>query len=271
MENEFLTFMAAPIAACCVIVAMHAWLGLHVLARGVIFVDLALAQLAALGAAVSLVVGVDPDGPAGYGAALGAAVLGAALLSVTRRARGVPQEAIIGVVYVVATAATILALDRSAHGSEHLKEALVGQILWVTWSEVAWALGVYVVVGGLHWLGRGPLLRVSAGGEGMAPAVIRLWDFLFYASFGVVITVSVPLAGVLLVFCFLIVPAMCAVLLTENLRLRLLLAWGVGLTVSAAGCCLSYLLDTPTGATIVCAFGAALAVLGASKAVARRA
>lgn len=270
METDFLVFMAAPIAACCVIVAIHAWLGLHILARGVIFVDLALAQLAALGAAVSLVAGVDLHGFTGYAASLGAALFGAALFSLTRtRATDVPQEAIIGVVYVVAAAASILVLDRAAHGAEHLKQVLVGQILWVTWTDVARALGVYAVIGALHWFCRKPFLRVSTGGVGMTPSAVRAWDFLFYASFGVAITVSVPLAGVLLVFCFLIVPAMCAVLLTTSLTSRLLVAWGIGLVVSAAGCSLSYLLDTPTGATVVCTFGAALALLGLGQ-VARR-
>ncbi len=263
MNADFVLFMAAPLAACLVIVCIHAWLGLHILARGVIFVDLALAQLAALGAAVALVAGFDLDGPVGYAASLGAAFLGAALFSFTRmRSSEVPQEAIIGVVYVVAAAASILALDRSAHGAEHLKEVLVGQILWVNWTDVGRAVGVYAVVGALHWFCRRAFLRVSNGGEGMSAATVRAWDFLFYASFGVVITVSVPLAGVLLVFCFLIVPALCAVLIASTFRARLLVAWAVGFVVSAIGCILSYALDLPTGATVVCTFGGALGLLG---------
>ena len=268
MSADFVLFMAAPLAACLAIVCIHAWLGLHILARGVIFVDLALAQLAALGAAVTLVAGFDPDGPAGYAASLAAAFLGAALFSFTRtRSSDVPQEAIIGVVYVVAAAASIIALDRSAHGAEHLKEVLVGQILWVSWTDVGRALGVYAVVGALHWLWRRPFLRVSNGAVGMSVAAVRAWDFLFYATFGIVITVSVPLAGVLLVFSFLIVPALCAVLIASTFRARLLLAWAVGFVVSAMGCVLSYTLDLPTGAAVVCTFGGALGLLGVARAL----
>lgn len=268
MTAELLAFMAAPLAACFVIVGIHAYLGLHILARGVIFVDLALAQLAALGAALALVAGFDLDGAAGYAASLGSAVIGAALFSMTRTRRAeVPQEAIIGIVYVVAAAASIIALDRSAHGAEHLKEVLVGQILWVTWTDVGRALGVYVLVGVLHWIWRRPFLWVSAGGSGMEPAAVRGWDFLFYATFGVVISVSVPIAGVLLVFSFLIVPAVCAVLLATSFSARLLVAWSVGFGVSAIGCTLSYLLDLPTGAAVVCTFGAGLALLGVGRLV----
>lgn len=266
MESDFLAYMAAPIAACLVLVGMHAWLGLQILARGVIFVDLALAQLAALGAALALLAGFDLDGGAGHIAALGATLIGAALFSFTRtRTDGVPQEAIIGVVYVVAAAASMIILDRSSHGSEHLQEVLIGQILWVSWSDVMLALVVYVVIGALHWFCRGPFLQISTGDHEMSGRMVRLWDFLFYATFGVVITISVPLAGVLLVFAFLIVPAICAVLMASTLRSRLVVACVVGFGVSVLGCCLSYLLDMPTGAAVVCTFGAALALLGISR------
>jgi zinc/manganese transport system permease protein len=266
MESDFLAFMVTPIAACLVLVGMHAWLGLQILSRGVIFVDLALAQLAALGASLTVVAGFELDGGAGYIASLGATLIGAALFSFTRtRTDGVPQEAIIGVVYVVAAAASIIVLDQSSHGSEHLKEVLVGQILWVNWSDVALALVVYVVMGMLHWFCRGPFLQISTGDHEMSASRVRLWDFLFYATFGIVITISVPLAGVLLVFAFLIVPALCAVLIASALRSQLIVACAVGFGVSVLGCCLSYMLDLPTGAAVVCTFGGALALLGISR------
>ncbi len=263
MNTDFFVFMAAPVVACLVIVSIHVWLGLHVLARGVIFVDLALAQLAALGAALTLVAGFEPDGVMAYIASLSAALIGAALFAVTRSARqDVPQEAIIGVVYIVAAAASIIALDQSAHGAEHLKEALIGQILWVDWSDVLRALIAYVIIGALHWRWRKPLLRVASGGDGMSVKSVRLWDFFFYATFAAVITISVPLAGVLLVFCFLIVPALCANLLATTLRYRLLIGWCVGFFVSTIGCFISYMLDLPTGATVVCTFGLTLTLFG---------
>lgn len=258
---DLVVYMAAPLAACLVIVGIHAYLGLHVLARGVIFVDLALAQIAALGAAIAYLAGWDAHSPAAFAASLGATGAGAALFSLTRSRRGeVPQEAIIGITYVVAAAASVLALDRAPHGAEHLKAILVGQVLWVTWTQIGQLAAVYGVVGVFHWHYRRRFLSLSY--ERGNAETSRWWDFLFYASFGLVITLSVPVVGVLLVFSFLIVPAVCAVLLAGTLRTRLTVAWLVGVATSAVGCALSYILDTPTGATIVCAFGAVLAGLG---------
>lgn len=265
---DALTFMAVPIAACLILVLTHAYLGVHILSRGVIFVDLALAQIAAFGAALVVMGGYDLHSPIALAASLGATFLGAALFAATRSRRtDVPQEAIIGIVYVVAAAASILVLDRSPHGAEHLKTVLVGQILWVTWEDVGIAAAVYAVVGALHWFFRARFLHISgldatAPSDPPEPVRLRLWDFLFYATFGVVITVSVPMAGVLLVFTFLIVPAVAAALWGGGLPGRLLFAWAIGFVVSVIGCALSFTLDTPTGATIVCAFGAFLALFG---------
>ncbi len=269
--SDFLVLMAAPIAACAVLVGIHAWLGLQVLSRGVIFVDLALAQVAALGAAIAMVMGYELHSPAALVASLIAALVCALLLSWTNtQGETVPQEAIIGVIYVVSAAASILVLDRTPHGAELLKTVLVGQILWVDWEDVLRLVILYAIVGALHWGFRGPLLALSAPEPAKTCPGTRAWDFLFYASFGVVITASVPIAGVLLVFTFLIVPAVCAVLVTASLRSQLLLAWLVGSVMSAVGCLLSYLLDSPTGATIVCTYGAALATLGLVRLAARR-
>ena len=256
--SEFLTFMAAPFAACLVLVGIHAYLGLHILRRGVIFVDLALAQMAALGITLGFLAGFGLHSRAAYFFSLGAALFGAGLFAATRmREARIPQEAIIGIVYVVSVAAGVLVLDRAPHGAEHLKTLLVGQILWVTWPEVVRDLFLYGAVGLFHWLARRPFLLISfdeaeARRRGL---FLRLWDFLFYATFGFVITISVPLAGVLLVFTFLIVPAVCAALISERIGTRLAIAWALGFAVSAAGCSLSYVLDLPTGATVVCAFG----------------
>ncbi|MBT4096820.1 MAG: metal ABC transporter permease [Gemmatimonadetes bacterium] len=262
---DFLSLMAAPIAACLLLVLIHAYLGVHILARGVIFVDLALAQIAALGAAVAILCGYELGSPAALGASLAATFCGAALFALTRSQRtDLPQEAIIGIVYVVAAAASILALDRSPHGAEHLKTVLVGQILWVSWTDVAIAGAVYLAVAAAHWVFRDRFCRLSGVGVSDTARSMRRarwWDFLFYASFGLVISISVPMAGVLLVFSFLIVPAVCAVLFSGNLSQRLIIAWATGFVVSVLGCTLSYQFDTPTGATIVCAFGVVLALL----------
>ena len=263
--TDFLSFMAAPFAACLVLVGIHAYLGLHILRRGVIFVDLALAQVAALGTTLGFLAGYGLHSQGAYLFSLGAVLAGAAVFSFTRLRRSeIPQEAIIGIVYVVCAAAGILALDRAPHGAEHLKALLVGQVLWVTWPEVGQSAVLYLAVGAFHWVFRDRFLTISFDEETATQRgwSLKWWDFLFYASFGFVITLSMPIAGVLLVFTFLIVPAVCAALLSNHIGARLAIGWILGFVVSALGCGLSYALDLPTGATVVCTFGLALGLLG---------
>lgn len=261
---DFLAIMAAPFAVCLVLMGIHTYLGVHVLARQVIFVDLALAQVAALGAAVASVVGLEAGGQAAYALSLTFALLGAGLFAITRtRRRHVSQEAVIGIAYAVAAAAAILVMARLPHGAEEIKAVLVGSILWVSWDQVLITAALYAVIGVLHWMWRERLLTISYDPDEAARRGyrIRLWDFLFYATFGVVVTRSVHIAGVLLVFCFLIVPALGASLFANALRSRLVIGWLMGTLVSMIGCTLSYLWDLPTGAVIVCTFGGALGAL----------
>jgi zinc/manganese transport system permease protein len=252
--------LAVPFLACLVLTGIHAYLGLHVLARGVIFVDLALAQVAALGVTAGLLAGHAPQSDAAYAWALGFTAGGAALLALTGGRRGVvPQEAIIGIVYAVAAALTVLVLDRVPQGGEYIKQLLVGSILAVNPEEVLRIAVLYAAIGAFHWWCREPMLALSSG---QAPSRAALWDFIFYFTFGLVVTSSVRMAGVLLVFSYLIVPAVVGAWLATRLGSRLLIGWTVGVVVSALGLALSYLADLPTGATIVGTFGAVLALLG---------
>jgi len=254
-------FLALPFVACLVLTAIHVYLGLHVLARGVIFADLALAQTAALGITVAFLAGHAIQSDAAYWYALVFTLAGAGLFagSRTRRAR-VPQEALIGIVYAVSAAAAVLVVDRAPQGSEHIKQLLVGSILTVTGDEVRALTLLYAVLGALLWAVRRPLLLISFDPDGAAQRhAVRAWDFVFYASFGLVVTSSVRVAGVLLVFSYLVVPATVAALLTDSVRGRLLVGWAVGVGVSAGGLFASYAWDLPTGATVVVTFGVALA------------
>jgi zinc/manganese transport system permease protein len=259
-----LDLLLLPFLACLVLAGIHAYLGLHVLARGVIFVDLALAQVAALGMTVALLAGHAPDSDAAYAWALVFTVIGAAMFALTRRLPGdtaeaaVPQEAIIGIVYAVAAALTVLVLDRVPQGGEQIKQLLVGSILGVTRTDVLRLATLYAVVGAAHWICRRPLLALSFGGEVRGA---RGWDFLFYLSFGLVVTSSVRIAGVLLVFSYLIVPAVIGAWLAPTIARRLALGWAIGLVVSVGGLAASYAWDLPTGATVVAAFGALLATV----------
>ena len=248
-----------PLVACLVIVAIHSYLGLHVIAREVIFVDLSLAQMAALGSAVAILAGSQPESRLAFGYALGFTTLGAALFALTRSDRKgrVPQEAIIGIVYVVASAAAILVADRTPRGGEAIKDILVGSLLWVTWPTILRLAVVYAAVGLFHWVLRKRFLTISFHPEtALANGWrIRWWDFWFYLSFGVVITFSVPIAGVLLVFSFLVVPAATAFQFTQRTRMLALLSWTAGALASAAGLWISFQYDLPTGPVVVCMFG----------------
>src|SRR5581483_9251013 len=219
-----------PLLAALVLAAVHAWLGLHVLARGVIFVDLALAQVAALGVTVALVAGHAADTNAAYWYALLFTAGGAALLAALRDrprllAAAIPQEALIGIVYAVAAALTVLVLERVPLGGEQIKALLVGSLLAVTRDDVLRVAALYGAVGVAHWLARRPLAALSFGG--MVPRA-RLWDFAFYLTFGLVVTSSVRIAGVLLVFAYLIVPAVVGAALASTPARRLATGWLVG-------------------------------------------
>jgi zinc/manganese transport system permease protein len=267
MDLDTLRFLAAPFAASLILTGIHAYLGVHVVERGVIFVDLSLAQIAALGATIAILLPFtegDPHGPWTYWISLAFTFIGAAIFSTIRvkRAR-IPQEAIIGISYAVASAAAILAMSKATSESEHLKDMLVGNILAVSWPEVLKTAVLYGAVGAFHYVFRHRFLAISmshtkAEEEGMN---VRLWDFLFYASFGFVVTSSVSIAGVLLVFCYLIVPSVAAMLYSERIGRRLAIGWTMGTIVSALGIYLSVKLDLPTGATMVCTFGAVLILM----------
>lgn len=265
--SDMLQIMAAPFAACMVLVAMLAYLGVHIIAREVIFVDLSLAQMAALGSTSSLLFGLDSDTPTAYAFALGFALLGAVIFAATRirrEKRRVPQEAIIGIVYVVASAAGILVADRAPQGAEAIKEVLVGGILWITWPAILKMALVYLGVGVVHWLFRDRFLTISLNEDEAERKGwrVRWWDFLFYATFGVVITVAVPVAGVLLVFTFLVVPAVVAFLFTRHTLTLILLSWVSSAIASAVGLAASFRYDLPTGPLIVCVFGLVLLAAG---------
>jgi zinc/manganese transport system permease protein len=248
-----------------VLTGMLSYLGLHVVERGVIFVDLSLAQIAALGTTVAVLFGRDIHSTTAYLFSLGFTILGAAIFAFTRfhRKTRIPQEAIIGIAYAVAAAAAILAMSKVTGETEHLKEMLVGNILSVSWPELSKIAVLYAAIGALHWALRRRFLMISldepeAERQGIS---IRFWDFLFYVSFGFVVTSSVPIAGVLLVFSYLIVPAVSAMFFSDRIGPRLAIGWAMGAIVTAIGVYLSYAFDLPTGATIVTSLGAALVVL----------
>src|SRR5437870_965301 len=269
MDLAILQFLAAPFVASLILTGIHAYLGVHVVERGVIFVDLSLAQIAALGGTIALLLplsGGDAHAPIVYWISLAFTFIGAFVFSTirSRRAR-IPQEAIIGICYAVASAASILAMSKATSESEHLKDMLVGNILAVSWPEVIKTAILYGVIGAFHYVFRRKFLAISMDHKAAEESGISVkwWDFLFYASFGFVVTSSVSIAGVLLVFCYLIVPSVAAMLYADSVGKRLAIGWTMGTIVSALGIYLSVKLDLPTGATMVCTFGLVLIVMAA--------
>ena len=259
--NEFLSVMAPAMVASFLLAAIYVYFGIHIVRRGVIFVDLALAQVAAMGGTVAFLAGYPLEGQGAYLFSLAFAFFGSIVFTLTRaREDAVSQEAIIGIVYAFAAAATVLLVDKAPHGAEHIKYLLVGNILWVSWSTIGQLLAVVLIVGLFHFFFRHNFFLVSfdpeqARSQGIS---VALWDLLFYLSLAWTVTTSVQAAGVLLIFSFLIVPAVCGLLLSSGFGMSLLIGWLVGAGVSLAGSALSYAWDLPTGATIICTFGVTL-------------
>ena len=250
-----------PVVACVLLPWLLVYLGLHVVRRGIIFIDIAMAQMASLGICVAVLFHLNLEGWPAFLIALGCTLLGAAVFSVTgKRASPIPQEATIGISYVVAAAAAVLLLSRSAEGDEEIKNMLVGNILLVSPADVWKCFGLFLFVGIAHFVLRRSFLLVSFDRDGAYERGLRVrwWDFLFYALFGLVVTSFVRIAGVLLVFTYLIVPAVCGINLAGSLGKRLLIGWLIALVGGVAGLFLSFRWDLPSGAAIVCTFGVLL-------------
>ena len=265
--SEALSIMFWPLIACLLLPGILVYYGLHIVRREIIFVDLALAQVAALGMCLAILLKHEPHEWQTYAWSLGFTFVGAAIFTLTRTENHrVPQEALIGIVYVVAAATAILLLSQSAEGDEELKRTLVGDILLVRPAEVFRAFALYAIIGVVHFIFRKRFLMISfepekALAEGIS---VRWWDFLFYVLFGFVVTSFVHIGGVLMIFSYLIVPAICANLLAQSLQVRLCIGWLTATLASIVGLYLSYKKDLPTGASIVCALGVALLLVGVS-------
>jgi zinc/manganese transport system permease protein len=262
-----------PIVACVLLPWLLVYLGLHVVQRGIIFIDIAMAQMASLGICVAVLFHLDLQSWWTFSIALGLTFVGAAVFSITgKRTSQIPQEAVIGIAYVVAAAAAVLLLSRAAEGDEQIKQMLVGNILLVTPLEVWKCFGLFAIVGVLHFVLRRNFLLVSYDRDGAWKKGLRVrwWDFLFYAAFGLVVTSFVRIAGVLLVFSYLIVPAVCGINLAGSLSRRLLIGWLVALIGGVGGLFFSFWWDLPSGAAIVCTFGALLILVSLGALLRRR-
>ncbi len=270
---DSIAFMALPFLACLILTGIHTYLGVHVITRGVIFVDLSLAQIAALGTTCAFLLGYPADSTYSYLISLGFTFMGAGVFAYSRLSeKDIPQEAIIGIAYACAGALTILTISHAPHGAEHIEEMLTGSILWVRAETVSHTAGVYSLVGVFHIIFFRVFDRIS-GDPAKARSMglsVRFWDFLFYISFGFVITSSVAIAGVLLVFSFLVVPAVLSTLFTQRMGVRLLIGWALGTFVSVLGLTVSYTFDFSSGPVVVTLFGVSLTAVWFGKSIVAR-
>jgi len=240
---EALNFLVWPFLACLLLILIHAYFGIHILQRGIIFVDLALAQFIGIGIALSFLYGEEKS----LLLSVIFAFLGSLILALSRKtARHVNIEAFIGVLYIFSFAAATLILDRSPHGMEEFKTIMNGSIIWVTPKEILSTFIVYGSVGALHFFLRRLFYALTFEGKGNF-----LLEFLFFASFAIVLVKSVHIAGILQVFSFLVVPALIGRLFFRQQSRILITGWLVGVLVSVLGIFLSFRLDLPTAPLIV--------------------
>jgi zinc/manganese transport system permease protein len=273
MEAFQLPFFRTALLAIVVLAGIHAYLGFHVVRRGVIFVDLALAQMAALGLALAIVLRVEDDPVRSYALRVGMTILGAACFAWLRgQERRVPLEAFIGIVFATAQAGVFLVLEKSPSGPEHLKETLIGSLYTVAPAHVLVTAAVYAAIGAVHWALRRPFFEITNDAEAARRRGRNLfgWDFLFYALFGVVVTSSVQIAGVLLVFGLLVIPAVAGLLSATGTGAALAVGWVFALVASVVGLMGSVRFDLPAAPSILVSLVLGLVLLGLSRRVGPR-
>jgi zinc/manganese transport system permease protein len=265
MDAFRLPFFWTALSASLVLAGIHAYLGFHIVRRGVIFVDLALAQMAALGVALAVMLHQEENPTASYLLALSMTFVGAASFAWLRnRVRNVPLEAFIGIIFATAQALVFLVLEKSPAGPEHLKETLVGTLFTISPEHVVRVAILYAVIGFLHFLMRRPLFEITNAGDtgSRSGRHVFLWDFLFYATFGFVVTSSVQIAGVLLVFGFLVIPAVAGLMTSSRTGPALAVGWGFGFLGALIGLVASVRLDVPAAPAILVTLSLMLAILG---------
>ncbi len=253
---DIMTSQFVILASICALIlaGIHAYLGFHIVSRGVIFVDLSLAQAAALGAVFAVTLGHGEGGANHYLLSLLFTFAGAAIISIAKtKDRRIPQEAFIGILYVGCAAMTILLLAHMPGGMEELQHMLAGSLLTVSKAEILKLLGIFGAVGILHYACRDRFFALTEDRDAAEKRGWKTtwWDFLFYSSFGLVVTSAVPIAGVLLVFSLLVIPPVTALLVTTRASYRLVLGWVAAFLGSFGGIVASVGLNLPTGPSII--------------------
>jgi len=259
---DVIVFFLPPFIACLALVGIHAYLGIHVIEREIIFIDIALAQIAAVGATMAHIFwNAEENSVLVYVLSLAFTVLAALFFTeVKKRVRQISQEAVIGVSYAIAAAGSLFIFSLAAGSDIHMEHMLTGSILWAKWNYILLCAGVYAGVGLFHYIFRDRFLKVTRDYEGAVREGIKveLWDFLFYLSVGIVVTLAVSIAGVLVVFALLVIPATISAMYSTNWAKRLWIAYGISIVASILGFAFSYIFNFSTGPSVVMFLGLAL-------------
>jgi zinc/manganese transport system permease protein len=260
-------FMLAPFVVCLLLIGINVYFGIHVIKREIIFIDIALAQIAALGGTVAGILHDLLPGHAGhshdehnlmwYLFAIGFTTLAALMFSVLKSKKlPIPLESLIGIAYAVAATGAVIILDKAAGGDVHVHEMVAGSILWVNWHQITVLLIVFGLIGLFHFLYRKTFFALTDSYNNETKNNFSFWwDFLFYATFGIAVVFSVQVGGILTVFAFLIIPASISALFSGNWRNRILLGWGIGTLVTICGLYLSWKMDVPSSPTVILSLG----------------
>ncbi|MDX2415115.1 MAG: metal ABC transporter permease [Bacteroidales bacterium] len=259
-------FILAPLVACVLIVLINVYFGVHVIKREIIFIDIALASIAALGSAVGMVLFELKHGGHSHEAhgilpyvfsLLFISIASGAFTILKHRKISIPLEALIGIAYAVATTLTVIFLDKGAGGDVHVHDMLVGSVLWVSWEKVIRLAVVVAIVGSFHIIFRSRFIQLTDNFQDACKELKRpkLWDFLFFFSFGLVVVEAVSIAGILTVFAFLILPASLSAFFTKGWTPKLIAGWSAGIMASFLGLLLSLKLDVPSAPVIIVLLG----------------
>lgn len=264
---ETIVFLAAPLTICLLLVGVLGYFGNHILTRGIIFVDIALAQIASLGAMLGILMGLSAESTA---TSIFSLVFTLSIISIPSLIKdkdiNIPQEAIIGILYGLSLAIGIILADKIPGGSNFIKKTLTGSILWVTWEDVLVSLLLFAVIGGIHYKYFEKFTTLSEQySDGIIGESLKYFELVFFVTFGIVVVKSVEIGGIFVVFAFLIAPAAIAILFTDDWKKRIAISWLSGFVGAALGIILSYRYNLPNGPTIVCTLGLILVLVGAFK------
>jgi zinc/manganese transport system permease protein len=251
---ETIQFFSVQIALIAVVLVLHTYIGLHIIRRTLIFSDLVLDQLAAFGALAAIGLGIGYGTLQSYAVSMIAVLLGAALLSVVKPGRQViPREAIIGIMYALSLVVCLLLADKIRGGDVYVTKTLSGSMLWVTWPLVCITAVTYILLLLFHYKFRHKFIVLAENPQEIRNE--RFWDFLLFTTQGIITVLIVPIAGVLLAYAFLMIPATVAAMFTEKWASAVVIGWSIGFAACLLGLCLSYFLNMPYGPTLVLCLG----------------